>query len=59
MKWIAGAVLAGKNAAATLSSDGSWPDVNYADMSAANWKADAHLMRLEAMAKACAHKSGC
>ncbi len=39
-------------AIATLASDGSWPDIDYADRSAGEWKPMAHLDRIRAMAVA-------
>lgn len=36
----------------TLRSDGTWPDIDYADQTRSNWKAPEHLVRLSTMARA-------
>ena len=41
-----------RDAAATLQSDGSWPDINYSEVPAGSWSPWAHTQRLAVMAKA-------
>lgn len=48
----ASAVAAARKAAETLREDGSWPDINYADVSQSGhdqWQPAAHMARLVAM----------
>ena len=50
---LATAVAAARHAAGTLSADGSWPDIDYDDISTAgrdHWQPYAHVTRLAAMA---------
>ena len=37
---------------ATLTPDGDWPDINYADQNPASWQTSQHLERVEALSRA-------